>query len=132
MRETHSKPTLSSTDTGLCSKRTEIRTHSPIDVRFYRIPFLLDLDLVRPIGYRWIKIQDTFNRISKKSVIRARTLMSTIGLLASTEKTVKLGRIHTRPFQWHLKVHLKFPMPLNSPIPWTQKMKQHWDWWLNP
>ena len=23
-------------------------------------------------------------------------------------------------------------MPLNSPIPWTQKMKQHGKWWLNP
>ena len=55
--------------------------------------------------------------------------MSTIGLLASTEKTVKLGRIHMRPFQWH---HWKFPMPLNSPIPWTQEMKQHREWWLNP
>ena len=51
--------------------------------------------------------------------------MSIIGLLASTEKTVKLGRIHMRPFQWHLKIHWRIPMPLNSPIPWTQKMIQH-------
>ena len=43
--------------------------------------------------------------------------MSTIGLLASTEKTVKLGRIHMRPFQWHLKTHWKYPMPLDTPIP---------------
>ena len=34
--------------------------------------------------------------------------MSTIGLLASTEKTVKLGRMHMRPFQWHLKTHWKY------------------------
>ena len=37
-----------------------------------------------------------------------------------------------RPFQWHLKIHWRFPMPLNSPIPWTQKMIQHGEWWLNP
>ena len=58
--------------------------------------------------------------------------MSIIGLLASTEKTVKLGRIHMRPFQWHLKVHWKFPMSLNTPIPWTQKMVRHGEWWLDP
>ena len=88
--------------------------------------------LVRPTDIRWNKIQDTFNRISKKSVISARTLIFTIGLLTSRKKTVKLGSIHMRPFQWHLKVHWKFPMPLNSPIPWTQKMKWHSEWWLNP
>ena len=58
--------------------------------------------------------------------------MSTIGLLASTEKTVKLGRMHMRPFQWHLKTHWKYPMPLDTPIPWNQKMIQHREWWLDP
>ena len=38
------------------------------------------------------------HRLSLKSVISARTSMSTIGLLALTEKTLKLGRIHMRPF----------------------------------
>ena len=37
--------------------------------------------------------------------------MSTIGLLASTENTVNLGRMHMRPFQRHLKTHWKFLMP---------------------
>ena len=67
-------------------------------------------------------LQDMFRRLSLKSVISTRTLMSTIGLLASMEKTVKLGRMHMRPFQWHLKTHWKFPMPLDTPIPWNQKM----------
>ena len=57
--------------------------------------------------------------------------MSVIGLLAATEKTVKLGRIHMRPFQWDLKLHWKH-LPLSSPVPWTQKMKQHGDCWLDP
>ena len=57
--------------------------------------------------------------------------MSTIGLLASTEKTVKLGRMHMRPFQWHLKTHWKYPMPLDTLIPWNQKMIRHGEWWLD-
>ena len=39
---------------------------------------------------------------------------------------MKLESIH------RFKIHWKFPMPLNSPIPWTRKMKQHREWWLNP
>ena len=39
--------------------------------------------------------------------------MSTIGLLASTEKTVKLGMIHMRPFQWHPNAS-KFSHSLDS------------------
>ena len=111
-------------------QKSELNPQQRFDFIGYR--FLLDQGLVRPTNDRCNKIQMSFNRISKKSVISARTLMSTIGLLASTEKTVKLGRIHMRPFQWHLKTHWRFPMPLNSPIPWTQKMKQHRTWWLNP
>ena len=83
--------------------------------------FSLDLALVKPTQDWWTKLQ-MFHRLSLKSVISARTLMSTIGLLASTEKTVKLGRMHMRPFQWHLKTQWKYPMPLDTPIPWNQKM----------
>ena len=94
--------------------------------------FALDQGLVKPTKDRWSKIQNTFNAIATRSTLSARTLMSIIRLLASTEKTVKLGRIRMRPFQWHLKSHWRAPMPLNSPIPWTHRMKQHGEWWLNP
>ena len=94
--------------------------------------FLLDLALVKPTQDRWTKLQEMFHCLSLKSVISARTLMSTIGLLASTEKTVKLGRMHMRPFQWHLKTHWKYPMPLDTLIPWNQKMIRHREWWLDP
>ena len=91
--------------------------------------FLLDLALVKPTQDRWTKLQEMFHRLSLKSVISARTLMSTIGLLASTEKTVKLGRMHMSPFQWRLKTHWKYPMPLETPIPWNQKVIRHGEWW---
>ena len=101
-------------------KKSELIPSQRVDFLGYH--FLLDLGLVKPTEDRWTKLQDMFRRLSSKSVISARTLMSTIGLLASTEKTVKLGRMHMRPFQWHLKTHWKFPMPLDTPIPWNQKM----------
>ena len=90
---------------GLYSKPQEVRPHTFTDVRLPRIPFLLDLALVKPMQDRWTKLQEMFHRLSMKSVISARTLMSTIGLLASMEKTIKLGRMHMRSFQWHLKTH---------------------------
>ena len=37
-----------------------------------------------------------------------------------------------RPFQWHLKTHWKYPMPLDTLIPWNQKMIRHGKWWLDP
>ena len=101
-------------------KKSELRPSQRFDFLGYH--FLLDLALVRPTQDRWTKLQEMFHCLSKKSVISARTLMSTIGLLASTEKTVKLGRMHMRPFQWHLKNHWKYPMPLDTPVPWNQKM----------
>ena len=111
-------------------KKSELSPSQRFDFLGYH--FLLDSALVKPTQDRWTKLQDAFHRLSKKSVISARTLMSIIGLLAATEKTVKLGRIHMRPFQWHLKAHWKFPMPLNSPVPWDQKMIRHGEWWLDP
>ena len=111
-------------------KKSELVPSQRFDFLGYH--FLLDLGLVKPTQDRWTKLQDMFRRLSSKSVISARTLMSTIGLLASMEKTVKLGRMHMRPFQWHLKTHWKYPMPLDTPIPWNQKMIRHGEWWLDP
>ena len=38
-----------------------------------------------------------------------RLLMSLIGVLASLEKTIPMGRLHMRPFQWYLKTHGNIP-----------------------
>ena len=40
-----------------------------------------------------------------KDVLTARCLMSLIGLLASMQQMVEEGRLHMRPFQFHLKEH---------------------------
>ena len=62
--------------------------------------FLLDQGLVRPTNDRWNKIQISFNRISKKSVLSARTLMSTIG------ENSKIGQ----------DTHETFPMAPQDPL----------------
>ena len=58
--------------------------------------------------------------------------MSLIGLLASTEKMVPEGRLHTRPFQFHLKEHWRYPQSLDNLLPWTDVISAHLDWWQNP
>ena len=58
--------------------------------------------------------------------------MSLLGLLASTEKMVPLGRLHIQPLQWHLKRHWHVPMSLNRSIPWTPQAKKAAAWWVDP
>ena len=53
-------------------------------------------------------------------------------LLASTEKMVPEGRLHMRPFQFHLKEHWIYPQSLDNLLPWTESIAAHLDWWQNP
>ena len=102
MHGTDSKTTKAGEGFGLYSQPQEVNLSPSQRFDFLGYHFLLDLAHVKPTQDRWTKLQEMFHCLSLKSVISARTLMSIIGLLASTEKTVKLGRMHMRPFQWHL------------------------------
>ena len=62
----------------------------------------LDSALVKPTQDRWLKLQDLILQLKSKHDLIARCLMSLIGLLASTEKTVLEGRLHMRPFQFQV------------------------------
>ena len=97
-----------------------------------RTEYHLDSALVRPTHERWLKLQDLILRLKSKRVLTARCLMSLIGLLASTEKTVPEGRLHMRPFQFHLKEHWRYPQSLDNLLPWTEAIVAHLDWWQNP
>ena len=99
---------------------------------FVGYEYHLDSALVKPTQERWLKLQDFILHLKSKHVLTARCLMSLIGLLASTEKMVPEGRLHMRPFQFHLKEHWKFPQPLDSLLPWTEAISAHLDWWQNP
>ena len=75
---------------------------------FVGYEYHLDSALVKPTQERWLKLQDLILRFKSKHVLTARYLMSLIGLLASTEKMVPEGRLHMRPFQFHLIEHWSF------------------------
>ena len=99
---------------------------------FVGYEYHLDSALVKPTQERWLKLQDLILRLKSKRVLTARCLMSLIGLLASKEKMVPEGRLHMRPFQFHLKEHWRYPQSLDSLLPWTEAIAAHLDWWQNP
>ena len=99
---------------------------------FVGYEYHLDSALVKPTQERWLKLQDLILRLKSKRVLSARCLMSLIGLLASTEKMVPEGRLHMRPFQFHLMEHWRYPQSLDNLLPWTESIAAHLDWWQNP
>ena len=42
------------------------------------------------------------------------------------------GRLHMRPFEFHLKEHWRYPQSLDNLLPWTESIAAHLDWWQNP
>ena len=42
------------------------------------------------------------------------------------------GRLHMRPFQFHLKEHWRYPQSLDNLLPWTEAIVAYLDWWQNP
>ena len=82
---------------------------------FVGYEYHLDSALVKPTQERWLKLQDLILRLKSKHVLTARCLMLLIGLLASTEKMVPEGRLHMRPFQFHLKENWRYPHCLCLP-----------------
>ena len=95
---------------------------------FVGYKYHLDSALVKPTQERWLKRQDLILQLKSKHVLTARCLMSLIGLLASMEKMIPEGRLHIRPFQFHLKEHWRYPQSLDSLLPFSA----HLDWWQNP
>ena len=61
-----------------------------------------------------------------------RLLMSLIGVLASLEKTIPMGRLYMRPFQWYLKTNWQYSQSLDLKIPVSNLLKKHLQWWKDP
>ena len=99
---------------------------------FVGYEYHLDSALVKPTQERWLKLQDLILRLKSKHVLTARCLMSLIGLLASMEKMVLEGRLHMRPFQFHLKEYWRYRQSLNNLLPWTETISAHLECWQNP
>ena len=58
--------------------------------------------------------------------------MFLIGVLASLEKTIPMGRLHMHPFQWYLKTNWQYPQSLDLKIPVSNLLKKHLQWWKDP
>ena len=69
--------------------------------------FDLQRGLVFPTQKKLDRLKVQTVSIRKSLVLTPRKLMSLIGTLASLEKTVPLGRLHMRPFQWYLRYTLE-------------------------
>ena len=85
---------------------------------------------VRPTEERWQALTHKIRSILSDPICPVRQFMSLIGLLTATEKQVHLGRLHTRPIQWHLKNNWRVPESLEKVIPVPKSLHPHLRWWL--
>ena len=89
------------------------------------------VDLTQSLG--WIINQE-------KSELKPTQVFSFVGyeyhldsaLVKPTQERVPEGRLHIRPFQFHLKEHWRYPQSLDSLLPWAETISAHLDWWQNP
>ena len=70
---------------------------------FVGYEYHLDSAVVKPTQERWLKLQDLILQLKSRHVLTARCFILLIGLLVSMEKMVPEGRLHMRPFQFHLQ-----------------------------
>ena len=78
----------------------------------------------------WQSLQDKLLEILSLPACPVRQFMSLIGLLTATEKQVRLGRLHMRPIQWHLKNNWRIPESLEKVIPIPRSLHPHLQLWL--
>ena len=96
-------------------KKSELNPTQDLEFLGYR--FNLREGLVYPNQKKFDKLKILAVSILQGHNTTPRKLMSLIGVMASMEKTVPLGRIHMRPFQWFLKTNWQFPQSLDKVIP---------------
>ena len=93
-------------------KKSELIPTQNFDFLGYR--FDLVKGEVIPTQKKWLILITAIESLVNSLTTTPRILMSFIGILASLEKTVPMGRLHTRPFQWYLKTHWKYPQSLDK------------------
>ena len=108
-------------------KKSELKPTQVFFVHGLRIP-----PRFSPCKTHSREMAQTSTQLKSNVFLTARCLMSLIGLLASTEKMVPEGRLHMRPFQFHLKEHWRYPQSLDNLLPRTEAIAAHLDWWQNP
>ena len=107
-------------------QKSELVPTQKLDFLGYHLD--LQSGLVFPTQKKLDRLKDQTVSIRKSLILTPRKLMSLIGTLASLEKTVPLGRLHMRPFQWYVKSLWKFPQSLDKRIPVTGNFLKHRKW----
>ena len=110
----------------------KIRVNTNSKIRLPGVQVRLDKGEVLPTEKKWLILTTAIEGLNNSQTTTPRILMSFIGILASLEKTVPMGRLHMRPFQWYLKTHWKYPQSLDKKIPCSEILKKHLVWWKNP
>ena len=104
-------------------KKSELIPTQNFDFLGYR--FDLIKGEVLPTQKKWLILTTAIESLNNSlTTTTPRILMSFIGILASLEKTVPMGRLHMRPFQWYLKIHWKYPQSLDKKIPCSEILKK--------
>ena len=101
------------------------------EIKFLGYKFDLRVGLVFPTQKKIDRLLEKTVSMLESPQTSPRKLMSLIGSMASMEKTIPLGRLHMRPLQWYLKTHWRYPQSLDIPVPVSQVLKQHLQWWTN-
>ena len=96
-------------------KKSELKPTQDLEFLGYR--FNLPEGLVYPNQKKLDKLRILAVSIFQGLSTTPRKLMSQIGVMAYMEKTVPLGRIHMRPFQWFLKTNWHCPQSLDKVVP---------------
>ena len=103
-------------------KKLELTPTQKFDFLGYR--FNLSKGEVSPTEKKWLILTTAIEGLNNSLTTTPRILMSFIGIMASLEKTVPMGRLHMRPFQWYLKTHWKCPQSLDKKIPCSGILKK--------
>ena len=118
--------------TRLCDKLRKIRARTYTKIDFLGYHFDLIQGKVFPIEKKLKILEKSVQDMKIASQTTPRLLMSLIGVLASLEKTIPMGRLHMRPFQWYLKTHWQYPQSLDLKIPVSNLLKSYLQWWKDP
>ena len=112
------------------NERTARGTGPQTGLQLRRLPGGPERGQGRPTPEQWQALTDKIQTILSCPVCQVRQFMSLIGLLTATEKQVYLGRLHTRPIQWHLKNNWRVPESLEKVISVPSSLHPHLEWWL--
>ena len=118
--------------TWLCDKirKSELEPTQKIDFLGYH--FDLIQGKVFPTENKLKILEKSVQDMEIASQTTPRLLMSLICVLASLEKTIPMGQLHMRPFQWYLKTNWQYPQSLDLKIPVSNFLKSHLQWWEDP